>query len=501
MSLVEARLDGYRPSMRPQRRTAAVIGGSVAGSATALLLARAGWQVTLVDPGLPVLLEPGDTPSSRPGAPHTVQAHGFGSRTGFELRSRLPDVWGDLLAAGSHTVGLDRMAPPQLYDGGRSGDADIIALQTRRHLFDHVLASATGPAGVRHRATPAVALLVAQDGPVPRVEGVVLADGHHLPVEVVVDAAGRRSPVTGWLHDQGIDQPERTDRSIARYYSRHYRVEGEQPAPNVGFAEIHGFACHVQLLFPGDRDTAVIALAAHDRDPVLKALRHPPAFDALLAANRDFAAWCQVLRPTSDVYCLGAFDNRSRSLVRDGRPLVRGLHQVGDSLAMTNPTRGRGVSMGLMAAGRLTDVLLAHDERDGHDDRSLAFEEWRVRSLLPHYRECATTDTVAAAQLQAALEGRPVPGNAPDVQLPEDHPITAQQLDRAAGLDPDLFRIAVRAEVMLDDERHVESAEVAARVLEVLAEAGDPPAATNAPPPARELDDRAFLARLLPPYS
>uniref|UniRef100_UPI003A5BCA62 hypothetical protein n=1 Tax=Nocardioides sp. TaxID=35761 RepID=UPI003A5BCA62 len=67
--------------MAPAVRSAAVIGGSVAGSASALLLARAGWAVTLVEPGLPDLLEPGAQPTSRRGAPQAIHAHGFGSRS------------------------------------------------------------------------------------------------------------------------------------------------------------------------------------------------------------------------------------------------------------------------------------------------------------------------------------------------------------------------------------------------------------------------------------
>ncbi len=482
--------------MRPPRRSASVIGGSVAGSATALLLARAGWSVTVIDPGLPELLDPGPTPMPRVGAPQAIHAHGFGSRSRFELTTRFPDVWADLLTGGAHVVGLEQMSPPHLFDGGRAGDDDIAAVQARRHLVDHLLARASVAAGATLVTVPAAGLLLDPDAPVPTVVGVALADGSTHSSEVVIDAGGRRSPVSGWLREVGIAQPERTDPCIARYYSRHFRIVGERPPLNVGFADIWGFTCHVQLLFPGDGDTAVIALAAHDRDPVLKSLRHEAAFDALLAANAAFAPWHEVLRATSAVYCLGAFDNRTRALVHDGRPVVLGLHQAGDALAMTNPTRGRGVSMGLMGAGRLVDTLLDHPDAG---DRALAFDGWRRRSLLPHYRECARSDTVTSAQLRAGLEGRPVPSNVPDVELPDGHPITPQELERAADLDPELFRVVTRASVMLDDERHVESAEVSARVREVL-QAADEPASARAPADPRDLDDRGFLERLLAAY-
>lgn len=323
-----------------------------------------------------------------------------------------------------------------------------------------------------------------------------------MAADVVVDAGGRRSPVTRWLREQGIEQPERHDESIARYYSRHYEIVGERPALNIGYADVHGFTHHVQLLFLGEGDTAVLAVAAHDDDPVLKRARHAGAFEALVAANEDFAAWTAVLRPTSDVFCLGAFDNRVRSLVVDDRPVVLGLHQVGDSLALTNPTRGRGISMALMSAGRLTDVL---SSTSGAEDAALAFEEWRRRTLLVHYRECALTDSVASAQLRAALEGRAVPSNVPDLELPEGHPITPHDLERAAGLDPELFRVATRAAVMLDDDRHVEAPEVAEQVRAVLAAhpASSARMPTDEPPRGTTslLHDRAQIADLLAAYA
>ena len=429
-----------------------------------------------------------------------MHAHGFGSRTQVELSTRLPDVWQSLLDAGARPVPLADMAPPELYDGGRPGDEDITALQVRRHVFDRVLVgAAAAEERVRMVAEPVAGLLVDLSGAVPVARGLTLGSGESVAADVVVDAGGRRSPVTAWLRGQGIHQPERTDESVARYYSRHYEITGERPELNIGFADVHGFTCHVQLLFPGDSDTAVLALAAHDTDPVLKRVRHPEAFETLVAANEAFAPWRAVLRPTSEVFCLGAFDNRIRALVDVGRPLVLGLHQVGDALAMTNPTRGRGVSMGLMSAGRLADVL---EQARTAEEAALDFEAWRCATLLPHYRECALTDTVAAAQLRAGLEGRTVASNAPDIELPDDHPITAAELERAAGLDPDLFRVATRAAVMLDDDRHVASLEVAERVQGVLA-AADPSSTARMPndaPPraaASPLHDRRHLEELL----
>ncbi len=462
-------------------RSAVVLGGSVAGTATALQLARAGWPVTVLDPELEAMRRPGDRPSSRPGAPHTVQAHTLGTRVHAELATRLPDVAEALLAAGTNTM--------EIGDG-------LVVLQCRRHTFDRVLAEALHDADVIRVPVRATGLLLERGCP-PRAVGLVLEDGREVRADVVVDAGGRRSPVTRWLHEAGVEQPEQRDASVARYYTRHMRVTGERPPLNMGFADVQPFTCHVQLLFLGDDDTAMLAMAAHDRDPVLKALRHPEAFDAVVAANPGFADWAAVLEPDSEVFCLGAFDDRARSLVADGRPVVLGLHQVGDALTTTNPTRGRGVAMALMGVGALVDALTEHRDPAG---AALAFEDWRRRALLPAYLECAHSDAIASRQREAGLAGQALPLQAPQVLLPDGHPISPADLEHAASYDPALLRVLRRAVMLLDDERHVASDEVAARVREVLAEHPREDAA-GSPLPSGGLHERAEVERLLAAYA
>ena len=84
-----------------ERRTV-VIGGGVAGLAAALLLARRGHPVTLLerdelDVGTAI-----DSPGRRrPGIAHYLQPHAFIPRGRVELLAQLPDVYADLIAAGA----------------------------------------------------------------------------------------------------------------------------------------------------------------------------------------------------------------------------------------------------------------------------------------------------------------------------------------------------------------------------------------------------------------
>ncbi|WP_157508727.1 FAD-dependent oxidoreductase [Luteipulveratus halotolerans] len=471
----------------------AISGGSAVGATSALLFARSGWEVLLVEPETRRFVGDGGLPETapRPGAPHAVHAHGLMSRARYELRHRLPDVYDDLLAHGGTEVTLDRLCPPALVDGGRDQDDDFTCLRSRRVLLDHTLGTAVrATREIVEIASRATGLEIDATGSVPRVTG-VRVDGATERADLVIDAGGRRSPVSSWLARAGVEQPVQVDPGEVTYYSRHYRFERELRM-NRGFADAHLFGSVHQFMFLGDSSTAMVALCTHDADPLLKRLRHPEACEAVLGANEDFAEWYAVLEPVSPVFALGSIDNRMRSLVRDGRPLVRGPAQVGDSLAMTNPTRGRGISMGLAAAGRLHDLAQEHTG----DDLTHSYDAWQRDSLAPYYREASASDTTMTSALRASLHGTPVPPNAPDLELPHGHPVSADEVERAARLDPDLFRVVLRASMVLDDERRIASPEVVERVRRIGA-----PAAAPAPPPTRRLDDRAELVGLLADYA
>ncbi|MFC4786608.1 NAD(P)/FAD-dependent oxidoreductase [Nocardioides sp. MAHUQ-72] len=471
----------------------AVLGGSVVGAATALLFARSGWRVTVVDPEHSRFSSDRDTVEPRPGAPHAVQAHGFMARAWHELATRLPDVATAVTDAGAPVVRLGDMVPPPLLDGGRPRDDELTTLRCRRVTLDRVVGRAlAAEPGVEVLHTRATGLVLDEAGPLPRVRGLGLADGGDVEADVVVDAGGRRSPVPGWLAGFGHPLVEQVDPSTVRYYTRHFRVDpARAPRPNRGYLEAHEYPSFLQLLFLGDNDTAMLALCVHDGDPLFKQVRDEDAFTAVARGNTGLATWLDAMQPTTPVFCLGSLDNRFRSTVRDGRPVVLGLHQVGDSLAMTNPTRGRGIAMGLAGAGALHDLLAAGPD----DDATVALAAWQRRVLAVYYREATATDAAVGRKLRAAVEGVPAPANAPDVELPDGHPIGARDLERAAGNDPDLFRIVMRASMVMDDDRVVARRETTALARSVLGRL--PPADPPPPPAADGLHDRDELARLL----
>jgi 2-polyprenyl-6-methoxyphenol hydroxylase-like FAD-dependent oxidoreductase len=447
----------------------AILGGSVIGSAAALLFARAGWAVTLVDPELPLMARPDDDlPRRRPGAPQAVQAHAHTARATYELRTRLPDVYDALLAAGANV--LPFAMPPHLATGGPNPTDDrLTAIRTRRVVLDAVIADAVRQEPGVTALTVKASSLVLEDRTVPRATGLRLADGRTVPADVLLDAGGRRSPVTGWLARAGIDQPEETSECALTYYSRHHRIVAEPP-PMPGFAVVLDFPTHQLLGFRGDRDYLTVALVRHAGDKERARWQDDEEFDSALTSMPGFVEWRRALEPAGPVLPMGAVRNRMTALVDQDRPLVLGLHQVGDALTTTNPSRGRGIAFGLTAVGRLHDLLTAGDTLPPADDVALELHAWQRDVLRHYYRETCVVDLELAARIRATLTGGEAPPTAPAVLLPERHPVTSEQVAEAAGRDAELFRLFVRALHMMDDEREIASPTTTAWVRRLLAD-------------------------------
>jgi flavin-dependent dehydrogenase len=137
-------------------------------------------------------------------------------------------------------------------------------------------------------------------------------------------------------------------------------------------------------------------------------------------------------KPLSDVIPMAGAMDRYRRFVLDGEPIVTGLAAVGDAWACTNPTAGRGISLGLLQALALRDSLRSQGEDPAGFLRE--FDRITEAELTPWYRQQVERDYLRAEQVQAAVEGRP--------WSPPDTPVMRMQNAFAAGArkDPDLAR-------------------------------------------------------------
>jgi hypothetical protein len=137
---------------------------------------------------------------------------------------------------------------------------------------------------------------------------------------------------------------------------------------------------------------------------------------------------------------MAKIEDRIRCFVVDGRPVATGVATVGDSWACTNPSVGRGASMGLMHALALRDLV-----RDRGLDDPLSFASaWHdatVEQLEPYYRDTLNFDQHRLREIEAQIAGVP---------YESDDPAWAdRRAMSAAGSDPEILRGLVDISSML----------------------------------------------------
>ena len=375
-----------------------VCGAGVCGLTTAMLLAKDGHEVTVLerDPQPP----PTDPDATwdeweRRGVnqfrlPHFLLP-GFRALMDVEL----PHVVDELLA-----FGAKRFNPLGVFAEAMDPEGDHVIVTARRPFVEAAIASAAAKtAGVTIRRGVPVAGLVVTDG--RRVTGLRTEDGEEVAADLVIDAGGRRSPLARWLADAGLPQPivEEEDSGFV-YYGRHVALPSGQSADQPGVT-FHGSVG--LLVLPADRGTIGVGVIASSKDAELRVLRHEEPWRAVMAlipGGEDVLA-CEASSP---LVAMAGIEDRWRRYVVDGEPVATGVVSVADAWAATNPTLGRGITLGTRHAILLRDTLR---ETDPSDAEALVrrFDELTQLHLTPWYRATIWHDRNRLADLDAAIAG------------------------------------------------------------------------------------------------
>jgi 2-polyprenyl-6-methoxyphenol hydroxylase-like FAD-dependent oxidoreductase len=409
-----------------------VLGGGVAGLAAALLLARDGHRVTLVERDPLPLGAPEDAPGwPRKGIPHFLQPHAFIPRGREELRTHFPDVYRALLAAGAQEVDLRRKLPGDI----QPEDEALQYLGARRPLLEWALRRAvTGEPGITVRDGEHVRGLAVEGG---RVTGVLLDDGA-VPADVVVDALGRRTPTPQWLAEHGGPAETETSDCGVVYYSRYYRCRPGFDLPDGPFilsprGDLGYFGYST---FPGDNGTFATVLAVPPGVPEWRLLREATAYEAVVARIPALAAWADPsgVDPITDVLPMAGLRNSLRRW-----STTTGLVPVGDAAAHVDPVLAHGLPFALIHAAALARAMREHEDPV---DRAEAYAATTQRDL----RERFDLATALDAQRLRMWLGRPV-----EMSADGDYALFSQLAAGAAATrDADVFRAFVRRIGLLD---------------------------------------------------
>lgn len=385
-----------------------VVGAGACGLLTAMLLAGDGHEVTVVerDPTDPPAVDDVWDGWDRRGVNQFHQPHFLLSRFLTEVRVHLPQVEPAMRAAGCHELNFfgpfrEALAEPERFD----------TLTARRPVIEAALvaaAAATPRVSIRRGVAISGVLTGTPSRPgIPHVTGVRTEDGEELRADLVIAATGRRSPIGRWLEEAGGRAPavEAEDSGFVYYGGYVASPDGEQP---VGGPTLMAYGSIELLALPADRGTVGVGIITASGDAALRGLRDESTWRRVLA-RLPHAAPVVDLPLISAVRPMAGIEDVRRRFLVDGSVVATGIVPVADGWAATNPTLGRGISLGLLHALILRDLV----ETSLDDPLAFAteFAERTDDELGPWYETTLWQDRHTLAETVAAAGLGPAPSD------------------------------------------------------------------------------------------
>jgi len=416
-----------------------VTGAGMLGLCSAMLLAKDGHEVVVLerDPAAPP--DPSEAWESweRRGVNQFRLAHFFLAKFRTLAEAELPELTAALEAAGACRFNVTANIPDAMKGGAREDDARFDCVTGRRTVVEAVTSRvAEGTSGVTVRRGTAVAGLLTGapggNGAAPHVTGVALEDGERIEADLVVEATGRRSPLLRWLADIGANGADESLEDCGFiYYGRHFRsADGNLPFVFGPLKQDYGSISILTL--PADNGTWSVTLIASSKDAAMRATMDPAKWAEVVRLLPLAAHWIDAEPIDDGVAVMTKIEDRIRDFAPAGSPVATGILPVGDSWACTNPSLGRGVSIGLTHAVALRDLI----RRSGDLDPLKVASEWAEvtkSEVQPWYDATVRYDRHRLGEITALIEGRPYESDDPEW-------LDMRRIETATPTDPDILR-------------------------------------------------------------
>ena len=267
---------------------------------------------------------------------------------------------GTLVADGALRINRVLDLPVSISGGQRRGDEDFDAVTGRRPMIEASLARIVDaePGIEVHRGVAVHRLTVDRRSwlVAPHVNGVVTSKGDLLRSDLVIDASGRHSQLSCLLAAAGARRPaEEREEAGFVYYGRHFRsADGSVPPPFGPPLQAYDSISIVAL--PADHGTWGLGIVASGRDRALRAARDPDVWTRVVKSYPLVAHWLEG-QPMTAIDVMAGIEDSHRDLWVGGRPVATGVVAVADAWAATNPSLGRGATIGLIHAVAVRDAL------------------------------------------------------------------------------------------------------------------------------------------------
>jgi len=416
-----------------------------------MMLAKDGHDVTVLERDA----EPPPSPDAawdewdRRGVNQFKMLHFLLPRFRLVAEAELPGLIEALEAAGGLRMNPMDGIPDDVTGGRREGDERFETVTARRPVAESVVDTmAAATQGVTIRRGVGVSGLLTTPGPdgVVHVTGVRTDNGEEITADLVVDSGGRRSAVPTWLREAGSPGPKEMIEDCGFiYYGRHFRsADGSIPPAFGGLLQPYGSVSLLTL--PADNGTWGVGVITSSKDAAMRRLTDVECWEKVVQSYPFIAHWIDA-EPITDVKVMAKIEDRQRTYVVDGEPVATGILPLADAWACTNPSLGRGISIGMLHAAALRSLVRDVPLTDARP-LAIRWHELTIEHVEPHFASTLAFDRHRLAEIESTIEGQPYATDDIGWKL-------SKALEGSIMKDPDLLRGFIEVVTLLDTGENV----------------------------------------------